>query len=207
MDHIDAIFYINLEGRPDRKEHFLNEMSYLCTDLTKVHRIPAIPDPIGMIGCGKSHCLAVETFLANPDWNTCIIFEDDFTFHNEDISYNNQILTTCIQEFPQWDCIMLSISKWNKQLTNTHIPTVKKVIEGQTASGYLITRHFAPILLDTLKEGRDKLIETKNIPLYANDQFWKRLQPLHNWYVSVPSLGYQYGNFSDIEQTHVNYEC
>jgi hypothetical protein len=102
---------------------------------------------------------------------------------------------------------MLSISKWGKNLINTHIPTVKKVIEGQTASGYLITRHFAPVLLETLKEGRDKLIETKNIPLYTNDQVWKRLQPLHNWYVSVPSLGYQYGNFSDIEQKEMDYGC
>lgn len=207
MEHIDAIFYINLNSRPDRKEHFLHEMSHICPDLTKIHRIPAIPDPIGSIGCSKSHILAVETFLANPDWNTCIIFEDDFTCYNHDISYNNQILTTCIQEFPQWDCIMLSISKWNKKLTNTHIPNVKKVIEGQTASGYLITRHFAPILLDTLKEGRDKLIETKNIPLYANDQYWKKLQPLHNWYVPVPTLGYQYGNFSDIEQKDMDYGC
>jgi glycosyl transferase, family 25 len=207
MEHIDAIFYINLDGRPDRKEHFLHEIPKLCKDMTKIHRITAIYDQIGAIGCSKSHILTLETFLVNPEWKTCIIFEDDFTFHNQDTSYNNQILTTCIQQFPQWDCIMLSISKWNKTLENTHIDNIKRVIEGQTASGYIITRHFAPVLLKILKEGRDKLIETKNFPLYVNDQFWKRLQPIYNWYVPDPSLGYQYANFSDIEQTDVKYEC
>ena len=207
MDHIDAIFYINLDSRPDRKEHFLNEIPNLSTDVTKIHRISGVYDPIGMIGCGKSHCLAIETFLANPDWNTCILFEDDFTFYNQDISYNNWVLQDIMTHFIEWDCIMLSISKWNKKLANTHIDTVKRVIEGQAASGYVITRKFAPILLKTLQEGCNKLIETNNIALYANDQTWKILQPQHNWYTSVPALGYQYGNFSDIEQTHVNYEC
>ena len=207
MDHIDAIFYINLDSRTDRKEHFLNEIPKLCTDLTKLHRITAIPDPIGIIGCSKSHILAVETFLANPEWNTCIIFEDDFTFFNQDISYNNQTLRDVMTNFIKWDCIMLSISKWNKQLANTHMHTIKRVIEGQAASGYVLTRDFAPILLKTLKEGLDKLIETTNIPLYANDIYWKKLQPLHNWYIPVPALGYQYANYSNISQKVMDIGC
>ena len=207
MDHIDAIFYINLEGRPDRKEHFLKEIPKLSTDVTKVHRINGVYDPIGIIGCGKSHCLAIETFLANPDWNTCIIFEDDFTFHNQDISYNNKILQDVMTNFIKWDCIMLSISKWNKKLANTNIDNIKKVIEGQAASGYVLTRDFASILLGTLKEGLDKLIETTNIPLYANDIYWKKLQPLHNWYIPVPALGYQYANYSNISEKDMDYGC
>ena len=207
MDHIDAIFYINLDSRPDRKEHFLKEIPKLCTDLTKLHRINAIPDPIGIIGCSKSHILAVETFLANPEWNTCIIFEDDFTFFNQDISYNNQTLRDVMTNFIKWDCIMLSISKWNKQLANTHMHTIKRVIEGQAASGYVLTRDFAPILLNTLKEGLDKLIETTNIPLYANDMYWKKLQPSHHWYTTVPALGYQYANYSNISQKNMDYGC
>jgi GR25 family glycosyltransferase involved in LPS biosynthesis len=207
MEHIDTILYINLDIRPDRKEHFLNELPKLCTDMTKVHRIAGVYDPNGTIGCGKSHILAVETFLANPDWNTCIIFEDDFTFHNQDISYNNQVLRDIMTNFIDWDCIMLGISKWNKKILNTHIDTIKRVMEGQTTSGYLITRKFAHILLETLKEGQDKLIETNNIALYANDQSWKKLQPLHNWYIPVPSLGYQYGNYSNILQKNMDYGC
>jgi GR25 family glycosyltransferase involved in LPS biosynthesis len=207
MDHIDAIFYINLEGRPDLKEHFLNEMSYLCTDLTKVHRITAIYDPIGAIGCSKSHILAIETFLANPEWNTCIIFEDDFTFHNPDVSYNQQMLTDCFTQFPTWDAFLFASSKWGKSFSNTHLPPIKKVLEAQTTSGYAITRDFAPMLLDNYREGVEKLIETHNEPLYALDMYWKKLQPSHNWYTTVPALGYQYANYSNISQKVMDFGC
>jgi GR25 family glycosyltransferase involved in LPS biosynthesis len=207
MNYIDAIFYINLDSRPDRKEHFLNEMSYLCTDLTKIHRITAIYDPIGAIGCGKSHILAVETFLANPDWNTCIIFEDDFTFHNQDISHNQQMLRECITQFPAWDVFLFASSKWGKSFSNTQVPHIKKVVESQTASGYVITRTFASSLLENFREGIEKLTETHDEPLYAIDQYWKKLQPSHNWYTTVPALGYQYANYSNILLKDMDYGC
>lgn len=207
MELIDAIFYINLASRPDRHTHFLQEISYLCTDADKLHRIDAIYDTDGAIGCTKSHCLAIETFLENPEWKTCIVFEDDFTFYNTDISYNNKILRDSMTHVPQWDCFMLAISKWNKEVQHTDVPFVQKVIKGQTASGYALTRSFAPILLQTLREGLRNLIATHDSSKYTNDQSWKGLQPLYNWYVSVPCLGYQYANFSNIEQKVVKYDC
>ena len=207
MEHIDAIFYINLDVRPDRKEHFLNEMTHLCADITKVHRITAIYDPIGAIGCSKSHIVAVETFLANPNWNTCIIFEDDFTFYNQDISHNQQMLRDCITQFPAWDVFLFASSKWNKLFSDTHVPHIKKVVGSQTASGYMITRTFASSLLKNFREGMEKLTETNNEPLYALDMYWKKLQPSHNWYTTVPALGYQYANYSNISQKDMDYGC
>jgi len=207
MNYIDAIFYINLDSRPDRKEHFLKEIPKLCTDLTKLHRINAVHDPIGMIGCGKSHILTLETFLENPDWNTCIIFEDDFTFHNQDISHNQQMLGNCITQFPNWDIFLFAFSKWGKSFSDTQAPSIKKVLEAQTTSGYAITREFAPKLLANLREGVEKLTETHNEPLYALDMYWKKLQPSHHWYTTVPALGYQYANYSNISQKEMDYGC
>ena len=207
MNHIDAIFYINLESRPDRKDHFLNEMTHLCTDLTKVHRINAVYNEIGAIGCTKSHILTLETFLANPDWATCIIFEDDFTFHNPDISHNQQMLTDCFTQFPTWDAFLFASSKWGKSFTDTHVSHIKKILTSQTTSGYAITREFAPILLANFREGHENLINTKNEPLYALDMYWKKLQPSHNWYMTVPALGYQYANYSNISQKVMDIGC
>ena len=207
MDSVDAIFYINLDVRPDRKEHFLNEMTHLYSDITKIHRITAIYDPVGAIGCSKSHIVAVETFLANPDWNTCIIFEDDFTFYNQDISHNQQMLRDCITQFPAWDVFLFASSKWGKSSTDTHVPHIKKVLTSQTTSGYAITREFASRLLENMREGVKKLIETKNEPLYALDMYWKKLQPSHNWYITVPALGYQYANYSNISQKVMDIVC
>ena len=42
MNHIDAILYINLSYRVDRNEHILQELSKLCQDQSKIHRIDAI---------------------------------------------------------------------------------------------------------------------------------------------------------------------
>ena len=207
MDSVDAIFYINLDVRPDRKEHFLNEMTHLYSDITKIHRITAIYDPVGAIGCSKSHILTLETFLANPDWNTCIIFEDDFTFHNQDISHNQQMLEDCFTQFPAWDAFLLASSKWGKSSTDTHVHHIKKVLTSQTTSGYAITREFASRLLENMREGVKKLIETKNEPLYALDMYWKKLQPSHNWYITVPALGYQYANYSNISQKVMDIGC
>jgi hypothetical protein len=54
MDYIDAVFYINLESRVDRKDHFLQEVQKL-TDRSKVHRINAVRDANGALGCTLSH--------------------------------------------------------------------------------------------------------------------------------------------------------
>jgi len=62
MNHIDAIFYINLETRPDRKEHFLSEIQKLTSDMSKVHRFNAISHTSGLIGCVMSHINILEEF-------------------------------------------------------------------------------------------------------------------------------------------------
>ena len=206
MDYIDAVFYINLESRPDRKDHFLQEISKLC-DTTKVHRIDAVWNTNGALGCTMSHIKTLETFLTNPDWNACIVLEDDFTFRNSDISYNNSSLNSVFQNFPDWDCCMLAAGIYGITFWNTTIETVKKVHSAQTSSGYCVTRKFAPTLLANLKESRDSMIKNGRLHENCLDQYWKKIQPHCNWYVILPSLGYQYGNYSDIEQVFTNYGC
>ena len=74
MNHIDTIYYINLDHRIDRKEKFLECMNDLQVPKSKIERISAIYEPnLGILGCTKSHMLALETFI-NSDKNTCIIF-------------------------------------------------------------------------------------------------------------------------------------
>jgi hypothetical protein len=62
MDNFDIIYYINLEYRTDRKEHILYELSKFGN--LNVVRVNAIYNPdFGIVGCGKSHALAVEHFV------------------------------------------------------------------------------------------------------------------------------------------------
>jgi GR25 family glycosyltransferase involved in LPS biosynthesis len=206
MNQIDAIFYINLESRLDRRDHFLSEIQHLTTDLSNIHRINAVYDKNGALGCTQSHIKALEAFLANPEWKTCLIFEDDFTFRNQDVSANQQALTTLFREFPALDCACLAFNPIRVTYEATRIESIKKVISTQTASGYCITRAFASVLLATWKEGYERMASGGGDD-YCCDQYWKRLQPQNNWYLFVPALGYQYANFSDIEKKLVHYNC
>ena len=66
IDNIDAILYINLEHRPDRNDHCLNEIRKIDPLLTKTHRIDAILNKInGALGCTLSHIKALQLFLDN----------------------------------------------------------------------------------------------------------------------------------------------
>lgn len=206
MECIDTVFYINLESRPDRNNHLLQEVQKLC-DIGKVHRINAIQNTNGALGCTMSHIKTLEIFLANPEWKTCIVLEDDFTFRSSDREHNNTILKLVFQNFPDWDCCMLAAGRHGLQVRNTPHTQIKKVFSAQTSSGYCVTRKFAPTLLANLKESRDDMITNGRTHNNCLDQHWKKLQPTSNWYVIYPTLGYQYGNYSDIEEGFTNYGC
>ena len=94
MEQVDVIFYINLESRIDRNIHFLAEIKKLCIDECKIIRIDAIKDSNGALGCTKSHIKALELFMANPLWDTCMVFEDDFTFFDTSFKNNNELIKT-----------------------------------------------------------------------------------------------------------------
>lgn len=207
MNHIDVIFYINLETRPDRKEHFLNEIQKLTSDMSKVHRFNAIYHKQGALGCTMSHISILEEFIKHPEWSRCLILEDDFTFRSADPSFNELALNTLCTAFPTFDCCNLASSKYGLSYYDTYVPSIKKAKTVQTTSGYCVSKSFAPILLKNFKESKEKLEETHVEEQYALDQFWKRLQPESNWYLLYPPLGYQYGNFSDISKKVEDYNC
>jgi hypothetical protein len=39
------------------------------------------------------------------------------------------------------------------------------------------------------------------------DIYWTNIQPHGNWYAVFPAIGYQYANYSDIEQRETSYGC
>ena len=209
MESIDVIFYINLSHRTDRKEHFLSEIKKLCTDETKIVRIDAVHHTVGCIGCTKSHIKAMDTFESNPEWKTCMIFEDDFTFHSDNVEENNRSIRTCIKAFPDWDVISLAYnSDTGFNYSHTSEPSVKKVITHQTSSGYCLTKEFLPTMYNVFTEAHDGLCKGgKKVHMFCLDIYWHKIQAPSNWYCVFPSLGYQYANHSDVENKHPEYMC
>uniref|UniRef100_A0A6C0KQC1 Glycosyltransferase n=1 Tax=viral metagenome TaxID=1070528 RepID=A0A6C0KQC1_9ZZZZ len=208
IDKIDAILYINLEHRIDRKEHCLNEIKKIDPTLQKTHRMDAVySKENGAMGCSLSHIKAIQYFLEHPAWKTCLILEDDFTFlSNDSIKINNLLINTYMN-IPDFDVLLLAVGNTDLKIINTTFPHIKKVISSQTASGYVFTREYASILLVNYMNGVNDMKQNGRMHSNCLDQYWKCLMPLANWYTIYPRIAYQYGNYSDIERRHVSYEC
>ena len=202
-NNIDIVYYINLNYRIDRKDRFLKEMKKINFPENKIKRFDAIKNNRGEIGCSRSHIEILKEFI-NSNNNNCIIFEDDFIFN-----VNPEIVKLTFKKLfdnnVDYDIIMLSGNIYN--YNNTKYNFLNKVNDGQTASGYLLSKKFAQKLLDNYIEG-EKLLSSHDrnyYYIYAIDQYWKKLQPNNKWYIFNPILGKQNESYSDIEKKYVNY--
>lgn len=207
MEHIDCVYYINLDKREDRKEFFLNEMREYNIPQEKLHRISAtyVKD-LGALGCAYSHICALEHFIQSQ-YVTCIIFEDDFQFDIEK-EYFDRVLSEIFTKLIKFDVILLSGNILEQE--TCPFPFLKRVKEAQTTSGYMISKSFAPILLKNFQEAAYMLYEyyvthETRVESFCIDRHWKHLQKKYLWYSFFPKVGLQREGFSDIEQRTTNY--
>jgi len=207
MDHIDCVYYMNLDHRTDRKDQIESELDKLGVCDSKRVRISGVYKPgFGILGCGLAHKKTIETFLASPH-KTCLIFEDDFEF-TLDMEYVHFLLNAIFEEKIEFDCVMLA--GCILRVESTPYPFLQKVHDVHTASAYIITKEFAPVLLESYTEStkllEDTFLETgKKVISYHNDIWWKRYQPSHNWYILNPRLGEQRESYSDNLERDLKY--
>jgi len=210
MNHIDVIYYINLDYRKDRSNEFLECMNDLQIPSHKIKRISAIYEPsLGALGCTKSHILALETFLAS-DAKICMIFEDDFIYKNKETFWPD--ISKVFESEVDFDIVQLSYNNIYRphlfyQVLDTDYPFLKKVLKTICASSYIITRKFAPKLIENFKESSELLARYGyvNDKAYVLDIYWHSLQPLANWYIISPSIGFQRPSYSDICNDYMDY--
>ena len=200
--NIDAILYINLEHRTDRNIHILNELHKICTDDSKIHRIDAVKNDNGALGCGLSHIKALEYALKqsiNNDWKTILIVEDDFTFKCDSNEIERNISLLFEHNF---DVGLLSHGCLQYYNSDSEI---KKVIYSQTTSSYIIKRDYICTLLENITYSVNDMISRGLLHENHIDIHWTKLQPINNWYAVFPAIGCQYDNYSDIEKKYVSY--
>ncbi len=205
LNNFDIVYYINLKHREDRYNHINNELAKTNIDKEKINRIEGVYyKTFGILGCAKSHILALESFIKSNKEH-CIIFEDDFEFtkSQEDIT---TLINTFFNSNINFDVLMLSSNTLND--TPTSYRFLNKIIDAQTLSGYCVSKQFAPILLANYKES--VMILEKygyKVHQYCFDIYMKKLQPISNWYCLNPKIGRQIESFSDIENKTVFYDC
>ncbi len=198
MDQIDQFYFINLERRPDRLEQIISELNKMEIPLEKVMRVEANEHKFGILGCAKSHIRTIAEFIKSGK-NRCLIFEDDFEFTETKEKVNeilNKIFTTV-----DFDCILLSLLPEKKVISSTDYYTRVRFAPG--AAGYILTKEYAPLLLQNFIDGADKqekwintFDETENT--FNVDIYWIWEQLHRKFILTIPQLGRQRKSKSDI---------
>lgn len=116
--NVDKIFYINLDRRIDRNEHFINQCEIHNIPLEKIERFKAIDGETyvfsedekllfhksiheskyckGLMGNQLSHFSIMRKLIEN-DWERIIVFQDDVILRNNFIDEVNKV----IQNIPE----------------------------------------------------------------------------------------------------------
>jgi GR25 family glycosyltransferase involved in LPS biosynthesis len=196
---IQHVLFINLDSRIDRRIHFESQFRKIGLH---PERFSAIRNVDGAIGCSTSHVACLELAIRN-NWDHVLICEDDATITNPGqlVHQVNQFL----KRFgDSWNVLLLAGN--NYQPFRQVSPECVRVGNCQTATCYLVRRPYFERLLANFKEGLKNLTANPGQqPIYAVDQYWKRLQRTDHWYLIVPISVIQRPDYSDIANQHVDY--
>ena len=226
INDIKNVIYINLESRPDRKEHVEKQLSTI--GLQKIQRFNAVRMTNGALGCSLSHLKCLQIAKAN-NWDHVLICEDDIQFLDPPLFIKQ--LNGFLENMESWErSVALSTAKgagerlnsvddsrrsWDVVLlAGNNMRPYKianeysvKVSWSQTTTGYIVKKHYYDKLIENYITGIKHLyLEPHHHSLYAIDQFWTRLQEKDDWFLITPLTVVQRADYSDVEKKQTNYK-
>jgi hypothetical protein len=195
---IKNIFYINLDRRIDRKNHIENQLKLLNWSAS---RFPAILNSFGALGCSLSH-QALLKYAKNNNLDHILILEDDVTFLNPSLFLNN--LNQFLRTHANFDVLLLAGNNMGDHVRIDDCCV--KVSQCQTTTAYLVKNHYYDTLIKNYETSINLLqLYPNKLDDYAIDQFWKKLQKTHNWFLLTPLSVVQRPDISDVEKRVTNY--
>jgi GR25 family glycosyltransferase involved in LPS biosynthesis len=211
---IDYVLYINLPHRKDRKIQTINELQILGLPFD---RINGVVTDFGGLGCSKAHLNALLHAKSN-NFKNVLICEDDiiFKFGRRDLyRYLTEALTYLDNNY---DVLMLTggAGSISKEIPN--VKYVRQLKSAQTRTAYLVNSRYYDKLINNFRENIHEL-ETRGPTSYtgtihdqkygrgfAGDQYWKRIQPIDEWYIMKPKLCKQRKSYSNIQKRITDYK-
>ena len=143
------------------------------------------------------------SFECSQNYKNVLILEDDFEF-----VVSKEEFEKSIQQFfdasLNYDVLLISYIIQKSEDVPDY-PFIKKIIDGQTASGYIINQTYYDTLIQLYDWAIPLLESTGEHWNYANDIVWKRIQPRDNWYFFVDRIGKQRMSYSDNKMCVVEY--
>lgn len=204
MDDI-KIVYINLDKRPDRRDHMINEFNSI--GVKNFERFSAIEikndnldkKSLGGIGCGLSHIKVLEKY---SDCELLMIVEDDATF-----MVGKDYISQLIEKFKKSDGVVLCLG-FDSYKDSFYNGLFKRTYHSLTTSCYIVKKSFFEELKNSFNNSIQNLMTNKNqYHLYAIDQTWTLLQKNNIFLIPNIHVVKQYSNYSDIVQKHVDRFC
>ena len=193
------VVYINLDTRPDRNEHVVNELKKI--EVIDPERFKAIKLDNGALGCSMSHLKCVE-LAKQKDYDYVLICEDDIEFLDPELFLTqlNKFLVSDIN----WDVVLIA---GNNMLPYKPINDLCiQIYNCQTTTGYIVKKHYYDKLIKNYKEGIQNLIKNSDNNEYKIDKYWFKLQRSDNWYLIIPLTIIQREDYSDIEKKTTNFK-
>jgi len=195
INRLDAIIYINLENRNDRKNLLMKELEKLNTNMAKVHKVSGVFIPKnGHKGCIQSHILALNMIKLNK-WKRVLILEDDAELDMHPDTVNdllNKTMDTLDEKHSNWNVIMLGTA--NKVIDDNFNPIpinnnlqIQKLKTATTSSAYIVKDTYVDSILNLFTKCNNHMEPGKlsgaGFEFWALDQKWAELQIKDNWFV------------------------
>jgi GR25 family glycosyltransferase involved in LPS biosynthesis len=193
----DAIVYINLDHRKDRKKALLKELLEKGASKDSIHRIPAVYDDLnGHRGCVQSHMQALALAKKNG-WKKTLILEDDCHFDVDNETMKKE-LRSFFQKINNWDVLFLGTHVFTHK--TTPYPGIYQITKSLCAHAYAIHYPYIDKLYNCYQVSyqlmQDHLLEIQSTRV-ALDRVWQILQKEDRWYLTK-NMAQQCPSTSDI---------
>jgi GR25 family glycosyltransferase involved in LPS biosynthesis len=210
LKNIGPIYYLNLDGQPERKQYMEDQFKYW--DVENYTRISAYdgrdddlseiikgkyPDNMttGEIGCTTSHLKAIKHWYETSDTSYAIIMEDDIDLQTArfwDFTWSDFIAKVPYD----YDVIQLAIICTG----DLHVKLHKRFVNDFSTAAYIITRHHAQKLLQHhTRDDKYKLDQGVRPRAVADDLIYNSGNTF-----SIPLFLYKIELGSSIHEDHVD---
>lgn len=187
MKYIDAILYISYDK--SKNETTEREIKKIDPTLSRTLKIDSVENKIPALGITQSHIAALQEFVKNNAWNTCLILEDDFHFTDTNTALINRTIKYFMDTVKNYDMLLLSANDNDSKTEDTEYPFINKIKTTSNKSAYIITRKYLFKLLGNFMKSSILIKKEGFNEEYALENFWQKLSLTDNWYSFSESLG------------------
>ena len=210
LKNIGPIYYLNLDGQPERREYMENQFKYWgIENYTRISAYDGRDDDLsdiikgrypedmnsGEIGCTTSHLKAIKHWLDTSDSPYAIIMEDDVSL--ETVKHWDFKWVDFYAKIPyDWDVVQLAIICTGA----LHVRIHKRFVNDFSTACYMITRHHAEKLMKHHVRGEKYKIDNGVKPRAVADDL---VYNSGNTY-AIPLFIYRIQLGSSIHKEHID---